>query len=377
MNDEVTVPRSPKRHLCKILMWAGLAGTLVPACKREEVQVYRIEKPQPPSAVAPSHGDRPGEEAAASMAGHPHGDLEGFRPRIEYAAPPGWSEQPAGPMRVASFRVDDSQGLHADVAVIPLRGLTGRTLEMWNLWRQQLGLPEGNAEQMEQSAAEIIIHGHRGRLFDLVTAQTPPGESQRIRIVGAMVDVNNVAWFFKMTGPDSVVTAQKPAFVAWLQSVRFLSLDTPTQASASVEAAEKFPQWEVPAGWQSVPAGAFLVAKFIVGTESEKAEINISRSAGDGGGWINNVNRWRRQLGLAEAGSEEIRQQTRFLELSSAQAMQIELDGTDARTGQPTRVVGVMVPLADEAWFYKLFGPANAVDSEKAAFIRFVQSVRY
>ncbi len=59
------------------------------------------------------------------------------------------------------------------------------------------------------------------------------------------------------------------------------------------------PNWQVPAGWQEVSGGQFLVAKFnLTGDNGATAAVNVSSSNGDGGGLAANVNRWRGQLGL-------------------------------------------------------------------------------
>ena len=358
---------------------SGLALLLVlsAGCRREEVQVYRVEKEtsgSPTAAGMPPHHP-------SAMAGHPHGDLGGPKPRLKYVVPEGWTEQPLSPMRAASFRVGDPAGPHADVGVIPLRGLTGRDLEMWNLWRQQLGLPEGGAEEMSRASTPLPIGGMQGKLFDLVMEEPPHDGAERVRILAAMVDVKDVGWFFKMTGPDSLVAAQKDAFLALLRSVEFLPDEEQTSGSAlsgpASGSGDGPPQWTVPSHWRPVPAGQFLVAKFLVGEAEHQADINVSQSAGDGGGWVGNVNRWRRQVGLEEATPDQIRQNTLSLPLEGGQGMQIELSGTDVRTGAPARLVGVMVPRPDRAWFYKLMGSPVTVEREKAAFLEFVRSVRY
>ena len=53
------------------------------------------------------------------------------------------------------------------------------------------------------------------------------------------------------------------------------------------------------------------------------------------------------------------------------------MSGTDARTSQPTRLVGVVVSQPGQTWFYKLMGDAKVVESQKAAFTQFVQGVKY
>ena len=138
------------------------------------------------------------------------------------------------------------------------------------------------------------------------------------------------------------------------------------------------PNWSVPSGWQEMAAGQFLAAKFgLTGEGGAQAAVNISTSSGDGGGWVSNVNRWQKQLGLGELSAEEINKTTTALDVNGGKAMLVELSGKDARTGQPAKVVGVMVPQAGQAWFYKLMGDVKVVESQKEAFTKFVQSVKY
>ena len=53
------------------------------------------------------------------------------------------------------------------------------------------------------------------------------------------------------------------------------------------------------------------------------------------------------------------------------------MSGTDTKTGQPTSLVGAIVPQSGQTWFYKLMGDAKVVEAHKDAFMKFVQSVKY
>jgi hypothetical protein len=55
----------------------------------------------------------------------------------------------------------------------------------------------------------------------------------------------------------------------------------------------------------------------------------------------------------------------------------VDLTGTDSKTGQPARLIAVMLPHGDNTWFYKLMGDGAAVENEKEGFMKFVQSVHY
>jgi hypothetical protein len=126
------------------------------------------------------------------------------------------------------------------------------------------------------------------------------------------------------------------------------------------------------------------VAKFsIAGDGGTTATVNVSRSAGNGGGLAANVNRWRNQLGLAPADEKEMAGLSTTVALAApgstvtGKAAFVDMSGTDARTGQPVRLVGAMVPLSEETWFYKLMGDAKIVQREKETFSRFVETVKY
>ena len=45
--------------------------------------------------------------------------------------------------------------------------------------------------------------------------------------------------------------------------------------------------------------------------------------------------------------------------------------------GKPARLIGVVLPLNGQTWFYKLMGDPDVVGRQKDAFIRFVQSAQY
>jgi hypothetical protein len=199
-----------------------------------------------------------------------------------------------------------------------------------------------------------------------------------------------------MTGDADLVEQQKPVFVEFLKSLKFQAplvsgnavempatlppghpavgdMTTPAPASVAISH-EGQPNWQVPAGWQEVPAGQFLVAKFnITGDGGATAAVNVSMSAGDGGGLAANVNRWRGQLGLPPI-SEIL---TTPLDVTGGKAQLVDMNGTNPQTSQPAQLVAVIVSQAGQTWFYKLMGDAKVVAAQRAAFTQFVQSAKY
>ncbi len=322
-------------------------------------------------------------------AGHP--EMSGA-PRVAYKTPSGWEEAPAGQMRVASFRVKGESGKQADVSVIPLPGMAGSDLDNVNRWRGQVGQSKVTDAELPKLSEPVEVGGQSAQLYE--QAGQNPSSGEKERILAAVLRRDGVAWFFKVTGDDALVAQQKPVFIEFLKSISFPSATAESelppshppisgallsaQDPAGAENGQGKPSWQVPAGWQALPGGQFLVAKFKVsGGENSQADVNVSMSAGDGGGVAANVNRWRGQLGLGQLDGAELAKLMSPLETTAGKAVLAEMSGTDARTGQKARLVAAIVPQQGRTWFYKLMGSETLVEQQKDAFTRFVQTAKY
>ena len=363
-----------------------LLALAVSGCGRNDVQVYRVAKDQ-----APSQEQTPTSDPTPAMPpGHPEVSAGGA-PSLNYKVPSGWQEAPAGQMRVAAFRVQGKDGKQADVGVIPLPGFMGHDLENVNRWRESVGLKAVTEEDLAKLAEPITVAGESGQVYD--QSGENPGSGEKTRLLVGVFKHEGVAWFVKMNGDDDLVANQKPAFLEFLKSVSFPAAGTaaelppahpPIAGTGPVsdpgtpsDMGPAKPGWQVPASWREVPAGQFLVAKFLVtGADNNKANINVSLSPGDGGGLLGNVNRWRGQLRLAPLADAEINKLVTPVDTRAGKAMFIDMTGTDA-TGQNARLIGAIVPQANQTWFYKLMGNEPVVDREKDAFTKFVQTAKY
>lgn len=64
--------------------------------------------------------------------------------------------------------------------------------------------------------------------------------------------------------------------------------------------------WDVPQNWTEQPASGMRMATFMIPVSSGEAECSVFELVGQAGGTVENVNRWRRQLGLAADTPESI-----------------------------------------------------------------------
>ena len=365
---------------------AIVAGSLMSTftgCGRDDVRTYRVPKEAAPQLAA---ADLP--------AGHPNVSAV-TAPARSAKVPADWQEAPPGEMRVASFHVKGKDGKMADVSVIPLPGMAGRDIDNVNRWRGQVGLAPVSEGELGKLAETVQVGGQEGKLYEMAGQNSGSGEKQRI--LAAIVRRPDAAWFFKMVGDDAVVGEQKSAFVEYLKSFSFPGAgggtamqdaqlppshppigNIPAAAAAAPASNEGKPEWQVPVGWKEIDGGQFLIAKFILsGSDNSQAAVNVSMSAGDGGGVLGNVNRWRGQIGLSEQSQAEVEKLAQSVDIEGGKAMLVDMSGTDMKSGAKTRLVGAIVPKGKQTWFYKLMGPAPLVELQKDAFTKFVQTAKY
>jgi hypothetical protein len=348
----------------------------------DDIHVYKVAKETEPAQMS---------QSSAHEHSHPEEGSPAALPRLQWTLPAGWEEGQASSMRVGSFLVKDKEGQRADVSIIPLPEGGGENLSlvMVNMWRAQVDLPPIKQEEVASQSEEVVVGGERGQLFDMV-GEKPAGEGKTpLRIVVAKATRQGANWFFKMTGDDPLVRQQKPVFKQFLASIKFDESTEPmqfakapravsTNAKAVPRENSEKPAWVVPPGWQEVEGAQMLVAKFVIpGNAGAKAELNVSQLGGTGGGILPNVNRWRNQLGLTPVTESDLKQQMQSLDVLGGKAMLIEMTGTDARTGQKARLIGAIVPQADQTWFYKLMGNEQVVERERDVFTRFLQTIKY
>jgi hypothetical protein len=373
-----------------VLSWivAGSLASALTGCGRDDVRTYHVPK------------ETTGQLAAADLpSGHPNisgAPRPSAGPGIAAKVPPDWQEAPPGEMRVASYHVKGKDGKMADVSVIPLPGMAGRDIDNVNRWRGQVGLPQVAEEELGKLAESVQVGGQEGKLYEMAGQNSASGEKNRI--LAAIVRRPDAIWFFKMVGDDGLVAEQKPAFVDYLKSFSFAGAGggaamqdaqlppshppigniSPAAAAAAPTSGEGKPEWQVPSGWKEIDGGQFLVAKFVItGADNSQAAVNVSMSAGDGGGVLGNVNRWRGQLGLGQQSQAEVDKLVASVDIQGGKAMLVDMSGTDMKSSAKTRLVGAIVPRGQQTWFYKLMGPAPLVEQQKDAFTKFVQGVKY
>lgn len=306
-------------------------------------------------------------------------------PHLDWTLPTGWTEKPGDTMRLAAFDIKGPDGQTAEVTIVPLRGVSDIELQSVNMWREKIALKPITQEELAKIEKPVEVAGTPAKFYDMA-GETAAGGKSKPRVTAAILPRAGTMWFFKMTGDDNLVSAQKEAFLGFLKSLA-IHEDHAAPAVASTQAAPRQPQtegeapaaksWKVPAGWQEQAPSAMVMASYSVpGENGAKADVSISMFPGDVGGTLANVNRWRGQIGLAPVGTEDLPKVTSAADLDGLKATLVDMVGKSAKTGREARLVAAIVPREGNTWFYKLMGDGKVVEREKAPFLEFIKTAR-
>lgn len=202
-------------------MHRPLAATLLAAfllaagCREAKVTSYQVPKEQPEPLPPILTGEIPAAPAAGgSMAGTAVATASGND--LIWTAPAQWPAKAATAMRKGSYTVPGEAGADADLSVTAFPGDVGGELPNVNRWRGQIQLPPIGEADLPVAVARVEQNGLSFAVVDFAN----PSAAKPLRIVGAFVPFNGATWFFKLMGPEATVARAKPAFLAFLQTIK-------------------------------------------------------------------------------------------------------------------------------------------------------------
>ena len=166
----------------------------------------------------------PGGAAGARVTSGSPGSAQGAAGGIHWSAPSRWTEQPARPMRIATYTVPPAPGDSeaAECAVYYFgKGQGGGVDDNVTRWAAQF---EGSPKA-ERSAKEV--NGLKVNLVQVAGAYLAPGgpamqsqgRKENYRLHGAIVEAPEGAVFFKCTGPARTVAAAHTEFESLVASL--------------------------------------------------------------------------------------------------------------------------------------------------------------
>ena len=346
------------------LSWAALVAValLFAGCNRATVAVYDVPKEAPEAPTVPDAPTTPGMETA-----------EG---RIEWTKPDAWTELAPTAFRKGNYIVEDAEGGKAEITVSSFPGNVGGVLANVNRWRGQAGLSPIDSNQLEQSLSNLTVDGHRGSLVDILPETE---DASATRILAAIFLHGGESWFFKMSGPQSIVAGERERFVEMVNGLRFFDSDAPSP-SAQVKQTNSELAFDVPTGWTESTGSSLRIASYEIVKEGfPAADFSITSFPGDAGGIAPNVNRWRQQIGLPRWSEAEVQASREVVEAGELSFYLFDLmpETDEEKVNVKERIFAAILKRDDRSWFYKLRGDAFLLETQRKKFRQVLTSSRF
>jgi len=352
----------------------SLVVVSIVACdNKSEIKVYRVSKAPLEEAETEPQSAMPANAPSPSM---PGGMSAPVSSAASVSTPPNWQQQPLSQMRQASFLVKGENGEVADISLVGLGTSASNVLENVNRWLSQLGQPSIDEQKLNQIGQRLTTAIGEVTIVDLSGLPSGADPAKDGRIIAAMTTSGNSTLFFKIRGNAALIESQKSDFIKWVAAVCNAQGGNKTpQSAGAMPPAENSenPQikWQLPAGWSEVPSSAMRYASFSVGNGAEKIDISIVTFPGEAGSDVDNVNRWREQIGLSPMSQAAVATQIEPLKTDQATFSIADIASPTART------LAAWTRRGGNAWFVKATGPNAAVGKEKSDFVKFVESIRF
>ncbi len=201
--------------IVRSLLVIAAALSLLAGCRKATVESYRIPKEKDPefpvAAASAANGTTPAAEGNA-MANTPVATADSAG--LTWNAPAAWKQKSASALRKGSYAVP-GEGGDAELAITAFPGDVGGELANVNRWRGQVQLAPITDADLPAQIQRVEYNGLKFGVVDLVGQGDKPQ-----RILGAFVPFGGATWFFKLAGPDAVVTQAKSDFLSFLQTVK-------------------------------------------------------------------------------------------------------------------------------------------------------------
>jgi hypothetical protein len=124
--------------------------------------------------------------------------------------------------------------------------------------------------------------------------------------------------------------------------------------------------WTMPKGWTGEGASGMRKATFrYAGTVT-----SVIALGGAAGGDLANANRWRGQIGLGQMTEAEFQKASSFVQSGVGKVRVVEYKGAEKS------VLGGMVLVDGQTWFFKGVGTADAIAKAKPGFLSLLKSLK-
>lgn len=198
---------------------AGVEGAPPLATSRDEAGSSELPPGHPPLDTAPQQ---------AEIVPPPEGSGTGAAALV-WNVPGAWrDEPPANAMRKAQYRIPGPGGDGECVVNYFGPGQGGDPMANAERWASQFTLADGSSgvtalktSDMKVGDVSVLIVEVAGTYSAGMSMGMAPSEPQPgYKLLGAVAEGTDANWFFKFTGPEKTVDANRAAFEGMLKSIR-------------------------------------------------------------------------------------------------------------------------------------------------------------
>lgn len=135
--------------------------------------------------------------------------------------------------------------------------------------------------------------------------------------------------------------------------------------------------YSLPDGWESLGAGNMVLAQYQ--SPGTGVKLSVSRA---GGALTGNINRWRGQLGMQPVPGEVNPASLETLDSPAGAVLVVDLVSDEGDDSARRFRVGLLshrvngVPTG-ESWFFKVDGPASAIESQREGLDRMFSNLKW
>jgi len=301
----------------------------------------------------------------------------------EWKTPEGWNEQAGSGMRAATLMIPaEGKPIEMSVIALPSTGAPAELLDNVNRWRGQLQLPPIDERGVTATTKEMKVGDVTMTLVDL-RGQFSAGSmaapfagggpfSGGARPSGSAPFANGAGQPGALGTPNATPSADLPPG------------HPPVDADAPVKepASEPF-QSEAPDSWQPQPASGMRKAAFLVKDGDRSAEvtvIDLVASAPSIANPLENVNRWRGEIGLEPIKQDQLADIVQKIDVDGKPSDYVELIPDAAKPAESQAdqaTLAASVPVGKTIWFFKMRGDRDLVVAQRDNFKSFLESVRF
>ena len=279
--------------------------------------------------------------------------------RPSWQLPNGWTEEPGSdPTRYATIKTGDSPGA-VNATVVFLRAPPGNKkqyeLANVNRWLGQLGADAVTGDQLDDRVERFAVNGTEMVWLDVTGARGSGG--------------GMVAPFMAGNRPHPPIDQTESRAAAPEDGGVTSSRGQDSSGDPLIRVTE-------PKSWKPGRLSSMRKAAFIASDGDASAEITVIDLAAAAGDLLDNVNRWRGQVGLEAVDKPTLNDMLVEIAVDDVSGKYVEMFGPeDAKDSKA--ILGVIAIRGERAWFYKLTGPSRLAAMEKERFLQFVRSTEF